>query len=387
MIGLAEGIPEMAKAGADLIVSYLKAIEDESPRIIDQGFKTVISFINGLAEAIRTHTPELLDAGVNLMTSFIDGVLEYLGVTNGESEQANNISKSIMSGLITGLNPLAAGAQMLLVAEELVTSIKDYLGVKSPSTVFFDIANDVIDGFVDGIKFFGHLLPENLRVFMDDAVTEISGYIDDFLTVGEDLTESIATGITNKVQSVMTEITNLGEEALTTIGWVWDMHSPSKKFIAIGKNAGLSIASGIGKTVSSVANSITDVGKSALNSATETSRRIAEALNTDMNSKPVITPVLDLSMLRSGAGSVASLLSNGSSYGLAVNASSIGRGGKQNQNGSSNSLSSTTTINNTFEISGVTIRNENDIKAVAEKLHEMQEKATRGLGKRSAYAF
>lgn len=381
--GLAKGLPDIAKAGADLVIAYLKAIADESPEVVDQAFKTLIAFVNGLADAIRENTPELIESGINLMTAFIDGVLEYLGISNGESEEGKKISESIITGLVAGLNPLAAVAQMLVVGKEMVDAIKEYLGINSPSTVLAEIAGNMIAGLTGGFRENMYKAIEEAEFVLDAVLIKILDYVRKFEALGENLTTSIATGIGNKIDSVVRKVTELGDKALEVIGWVWDMNSPSKKFIQVGEYAGEGMAIGFGNSIKVVGDSIAKLGNNALDIVASTSSKIANALSTELDTKPTITPVIDMSQLQNGARSIADMFNNSQTVGLAVNASTQARAAALLQNGSGEVGSTTTSIVNQFDVSGMTVRSDADIETIAQKLYTLQEQALRGRGIRS----
>lgn len=92
--------------------------------------------------ALKKIIPFLKDA--------VEGVKEWI-----ESlKNSDNIGKDIVDGLANGLwaGIRTIGSIMLELAKKVVDTVKNFLGIHSPSTVFYDIGKNVIQGFINGIK-------------------------------------------------------------------------------------------------------------------------------------------------------------------------------------------------------------------------------------------
>ena len=89
-----------------------------------------------------------------------------------------------------------------------------------------------------------------------------------------------------------------------------------------------------------------------------------------------ITPVLDLSAVRSN--DIAQLLNKPVQLGT----TSTRLAEEAVQNGSRD-VTPTTTIINKFDLTGLTVRQESDVDAIATKLYQKQQIAARGRGQRA----
>lgn len=149
---LISNIPKMVIMGTELIVGLLNGIEYMLPRIIQAGFNLIISFINGLAEAIRRNTSQLIDAGINLMDSIIEGCWTALTMWKDEYKKiGNNIVDGVINGIKAKFTEAAQWAGKLGMT--LVNSMKDVLGIQSPSKMFQDQIGAMINaGLAKGIK-------------------------------------------------------------------------------------------------------------------------------------------------------------------------------------------------------------------------------------------
>jgi hypothetical protein len=79
-----------------------------------------------------------------------------------------------------------------------------------------------------------------------------------------------------------------------------------------------------------------DVGHAALDSARGVLSRLAQSISSDFDTEPTIRPVLDLSDITAGAGSISRMLSGNYSFGATGNLGAISASMQENQNGASN---------------------------------------------------
>ena len=114
--------------------------------------------------------------------------------------------------------------------------------------------------------------------------------------------------------------------------------------------------------------------------------QISDAVSTEINSDPVIRPVLDLTGVQSGANALNSMMAS-KTYGLAVSKINQDRSSLTNrQNGSNLFGEQGQLIKNEFNLYGVTIRSEADIDKIADQLYRKQENAMRARGIKPSYA-
>ena len=86
-------------------------------------------------------------------------------------------------------------------------------------------------------------------------------------------------------------------------------NSPSKLTIQAGKWIGEGLVIGMGRMTKAVYNAGSGLGELATGSISSAVNQISAVLNSDIDSKPTITPVLDLSNVTSGANAINGLFS------------------------------------------------------------------------------
>lgn len=88
----------------------------------------VITFLNGVAGAIRKYEPQLWNAGWNIASAIIDGMVNGI----------ENFGKHILDKIEHLISSLPSAAKHLL-------------GIHSPSTVFMEIGQNIVEGLTNGI--------------------------------------------------------------------------------------------------------------------------------------------------------------------------------------------------------------------------------------------
>ncbi len=142
-----------------------------------------------------------------------------------------------------------------------------------------------------------------------------------------------------------------------------DAHSPSKEFETIGTYVPMGFANGVDKLAYLVTDASKNMTSTAMNSTRKAISRIADVVNSDIDSRPTIRPVLDLSDVANGAGAINRMLSMSPSVGLMSSTGSIMYSMNKRQNGTTsdvisaiNSLGKSLASSNgdTYNINGIT---------------------------------
>ena len=145
----------------------------------------------------------------------------------------------------------------------------------------------------------------------------------DFKSAGSYLVEGFANGIsasTWKAEAKARAMAKAAEEAAKS---ELDSHSPSRVFEKIGKYVPEGFARGIDKLSWMAKDSSKIMADGAIEGTKNAISRIADAVNSDIDAQPVISPVLDLSDVKSGAAAMNSLFSTNPSVGVLSNVGTI----------------------------------------------------------------
>jgi hypothetical protein len=167
--GMAEAIPDYVEAVVGLITSFIDSISDNLDDILDSGVDLIVEFIEGLGE----NSQDIIDAGVDTVLDFIEGVGDNaVELANGAGQvildlliglreavdtylpQIRNEGLKLIGAIIDGMTGGIAGKLGGLVKSlggGLISGVKGFLGIFSPSREFMKIGEFVMLGLAAGV--------------------------------------------------------------------------------------------------------------------------------------------------------------------------------------------------------------------------------------------
>ena len=290
--GVATHITEFLTVGADALVNILQGIADNISTVIDTVFAISQEFITGVA----THIAEFALAGANALSHMLEGIAGALGTVANTVVQ---IALEFMFWIGEKAFLLSAAgiymlAKMLESTQAMILAIAHYVGI-----FIINVLNGIGQEIHDRAGDFRNL-GKNM------ALTVLSG-----LTGG--LSEKIP-GLDVRFKQMGYDIEQSGEKGL-------EVNSPSK----IGMRLGASIIEGMAyglKNDQSVDKAMPEVLKASVRSISGSLSRIPDMLENDGYLSPKITPILDLTQVKTDAKELTQLLGADSSYLAASNIAS-----------------------------------------------------------------
>ena len=315
------------------------------------------SFISSLAGLDSTGASTFKTAINELSTANIEEMVEAF------SSASDKLSKSG----IDMVNGLVKGMQSNLPAVKSVTTrvISSAISeIRNAIPKFESAGNTMVSRMAGGLSSNKSVLSAAVTSCISRAASTIRAYYSSFYSAGSYLVSGFANGISANSYKAAAKAKAMANAAATAARNALDINSPSKVFEKIGSYVPAGFANGIDKMTTMVKDSSVAMANTALDGTKQAIANIAEMMSTDADYQPTITPVLDLSDVESGAGSIASMFNSSPSVGVNGNLRAIGSMMNQNsQNGMSDEIVSA--INNlrkdlgnvgntTYSINGVT---------------------------------
>lgn len=182
--GIAQGLPSLIEQAPRIVTNLAGVINDNAPKILAAGVQIIAALAKGLIQAIPTliaNIPEILNAIVNVFLAFnwlnigkqlvtaigngIKGAGSFLSgaakevvntLYNGVKQLPQtmlNLGRQMIQGLINGIRGMIAGVKdnIAEVASGAVSTLKNILGIHSPSTVFKEIGVNLMQGLAIGM--------------------------------------------------------------------------------------------------------------------------------------------------------------------------------------------------------------------------------------------
>lgn len=184
--GIADGIPDIIEKGPQIVSNLANTINDNAPKILQAAFDMIVTLGKGLLEGIPTlvkNIPQIISAivdvfsafnwvnlGKTLMTGLGTGIKNMVSgikniaaqvkdaITGGLAQlpqELLSIGKNAVQGMINGIKGALSGVKDAAknLAGGLVSTVKNALGIHSPSTLFRDEVGQYISlGVAEGIE-------------------------------------------------------------------------------------------------------------------------------------------------------------------------------------------------------------------------------------------
>lgn len=156
---------ELVATGLQLLEGMIIGMTDALPALLEAAG----ALIANLAAELLRHTPDILACGGAILTTLVDGILygianlgeaalacvaKLLGVWDGSMDEWGHIGENIVQGLANGIKntwgALVSGVKDLVSG--MVGTVKNLLGIHSPSKVFDEIGLNICHGLAQGIQ-------------------------------------------------------------------------------------------------------------------------------------------------------------------------------------------------------------------------------------------
>ena len=262
-----------------------------------------------------------------LDTSGVDGFItavNKIGTAQIKSMTTNlqSASSSVMSagtalvGSLTSSMSKASADSGASTAEDIAGSMSKAIGNKSDS--FSSAGVGLMASLITGISRKRGAAISTVSNIVGAAGKSISLHIGSFRNGGENLGLGLIIGINAKRNSVYQAAYNLGRQSVIGLRAGADEHSPSRAARIAGNYLGEGMVIGIGQMGRAVHQAAYEMGETATDSLNSALTVISPFVGTDMDVTPRISPVIDLTNVRSGMSQINGMM-NDPSFGTGLN--------------------------------------------------------------------
>lgn len=295
---------------------------DDTCKVLEQIGKSVKPYeVNSLAAAFS----KLVDALVKMdnvksdsATNLANAVDTLIGIN------FKDFGFEVVYDFMSGINTVKKEAQSAFA--EMVLSCLSTVRNGSILESFDHLGQDLAKSLADGMTEKETTITGKLTATLNKVRTSIRDTYDfpgKFKSLGKSIASGFADGISENAYLAEAKAAAMASAAYEAARKELDVNSPSKIFRALGTSVPEGFAMGIDKLGGMVTRSSTGMADSAISTVTKTLSRISDIATSDIDTQPTIRPVLDLSDVRAGAGSINGLLNTGSSVGVVANVGQI----------------------------------------------------------------
>jgi phage-related protein len=139
--GLLNALPKLIEALPRIIASIIDFVTKDMPKIIELGITLIVQLAAGLVKAI----PELVKSLPQIVAAIIEGLGKAV-------VSVVEIGKNIVKGIWEGIKSLGSWIKDKVSGffSGIVDGVKNFLGIRSPSTVFEGIGGNMALGIGEG---------------------------------------------------------------------------------------------------------------------------------------------------------------------------------------------------------------------------------------------
>lgn len=296
--------------------------------------------MNGIAE-------DTLTAGVNKIKAFVSSIK---GIDTSATESLEKLVKSLEN----------AGKKGIKKFTDSFTDVTATADVKKA-------ASKMMSNFALGLKNEDKVstIKSNAKSLASKAANAIKTeeMKKKFYTAGSYLVSGFCNGISNNDYKAAAKARAMAAKAAEAAKKELDEHSPSRVFYEIGDFAGLGFVNALDDYGDKSYRAGSEIANSARSGLSKAISKVTDLIEGNVDSQPTIRPVLDLSAVSAGAGTINDLLNMNPSVGVLSNLGAINSMMSKGQNGSTNDVISAINrlgksisgmSNTTYNVNGVT---------------------------------
>lgn len=222
----------VAGAMGDVKKNYLEALSS-----MDRD--TASSFLN-MAASVKNETGTIGKQTATLAKNI-------LGSFDNLPKSLDAAGKDALVGMIYGMEDKIPALRNTseMSADEIVDTIKDYLGIRSPSRVLKEVGQYVGEGLVDGMASKEYSVDQEARSLAYEVKQAFAGFMTDMYQIGRYVSEGLGDGISAYSAYASDRARGMARAAVDAMKDELSVASPSKETTWIGEMIGAGLARGI----------------------------------------------------------------------------------------------------------------------------------------------
>lgn len=190
--------------------------------------------------------------------------------------------------------------------------------------------------FIAGVKSKDDETKSAFTNSLGGAVTAIKDYYENFYSAGSYLVDGFANGISDNAYKAEAKARAMAKKAAEAAADELDEHSPSRVGYHIGDFFGLGFVNAIGTYGTKAYNTSAEMAQSAKDGLTNAIEKVKDFIDGNVESRPTIRPVLDLSDVEKGSSRLNTLFSRTQAVSISTGIKTAQERNLQNEGESSN---------------------------------------------------
>lgn len=333
MVSVAKQIPDDGAFGGDGIddfgknvVKFGKSLKKYSTEVAGvsaesisdsaTAVRSLVSVINSMAGLNSSGIDSFTKALKDLSKINVDG---FVKTFNSSSSKLNAAGKNMFSAVIEGAESMKASftATAGNIINALVAELNSY------NTLFSSAGNLSIGAYANAIQLGRTKVSTAFATAIAAAVTAIRSYYSSFYSVGVYLAKGFANGISANRYKAEAQAKAMARAAADAARRELDEHSPSKVGYEIGDFFGIAFVNAITDNTKRAYSASADLANSAKTGLKSAFDKVSRIISGEVDVNPTISPVLDLTNVRSGANAINNMFGLRPSVGVLANVGAV----------------------------------------------------------------
>ena len=309
-----------ASAGAkatETIASALSKLSGVNYNGVSSGLSSLAKSLSSFGSSAKS----LNGVGSSIVSNLINPV-------KNAAKQFNTVGKSISNSIVSGIKS-GRGAITSAMSDTVSTIVKI---LTARASTFKMIGSKFSSQLSSGIKSGKSSVSSASNSLVSGASKKLRSHYDSFNSAGKYLAQGFANGIKSNSYLSAAAARTMGNNAAKILRKALNVHSPSRVTYKIGRFFDIGFANAISDNSFRSANAAYSMGDNARKVLTKAIGKMSNIMDSDINTQPVITPVLDLSNISSGAASINGLFGDTQTVGVRANLNAINTAMRANQN-------------------------------------------------------
>ena len=254
--------------------------------------------IASLVTGMRAGGPGVISVVSNIIASATTRISSY-------SVIFNSVGQGLMTNFIAGVR-----ARDSSVSSTFTNIISGALtNIKNKYSAFNSVGQGLMTNLISGAKANSQGIIDVFKNAASSGVSAVNGYYGSFYDAGQYMAQGFANGISADAWRAEAKAKAMAKAAVRAAEAELDEHSPSRVFMKIGAFVAQGFALGIQGATRKSTTAASDMASAAINNVKGAISRIAEAIDSGIDTQPTIRPVLDLTNVEAGAGRLQAMFS------------------------------------------------------------------------------
>lgn len=304
--------------GAEKVASAIKKLSGVDFSYIASGLGNLGKSFSGFASAASS----LSGVGDTIVKNLVTPI-------KNAASQLSGVGADIVNSISQGIS--GASGNLTTAMGSVLSTLTST--AKSKNGEFKSAGAKMSSELASGIKSGKASVNSAVTSTVSGAASKLRSYYSSFNSAGSYLAQGFASGIRSGSFAASVAARAMANAAKNAAAKALNEHSPSKVGYKIGDFFGVGFTNGIANNFVDSSRAGTKMADNAKEALVNAVSKMSNILDSDIDVQPVITPVLDLSNVTSGAASITSLLGGTQSVGVRSNLNAINTAMNRNQNG------------------------------------------------------